>query len=384
MPGRFSGAVIIVAVLAAGAAAEQGVTPEAVLIGMEGETQSFAVDEENRGMRLVLAEVNGRRGIHGRRLVERSYPRGVESASEQEFLNARRLIEEDGVFLLFNFGGPASLQIGPYAMEKKVPYLFPHTALLATDGARYIFTSFPRYAGESLAMLRYLSHTRGFRRIAVIHDPNVYGRYFLDRVRELAGELGYAFVGSQAIAEARPSEAISEMRELRRSAPDAVIMALYPAQAKKVMEAKAALGWSEARMVSSGPLTDEQYLDQPGGHSEGTLGFCHYPDPNEGLEPGVAAYRELMKKHYPGTPLNRYSLYGYVFGNLVVEGFRRAGRDLTREGFIEAMESIRDWESGGILPPVSFSKTSHHAQRAGFICELENGRFRPLTGWIEP
>jgi ABC-type branched-subunit amino acid transport system substrate-binding protein len=386
MERRITEIAVLLAVLATtrAAAAEQGVTGDAILIGMEGETKSFAVDEENRGMRLVIAEVNERGGIHGRRLVERSYPRGMESAPEQEFLNAKRLVEEDGVFLLFNFGGPASLQIGPYATEKKIPYLFPHTALLTRDGARYIFTSFPRYAGESLAMLRYLSRTRGFRRIAVIHDPNVYGRFFLDRARELAGELGYEFVGSQAIEDARPAEATSEMRELRRSTPDAVIMALYPAQAKKVMEAKAALGWSEVRMVSSGPLTDEQYLDQPGGHSEGTLGFCHYPDPNEGREPGIAEYRELMKKHYPGTPLNRYSLYGYVFGNLVVEGLRRAGPQLTRETLIDALESIRDWESGGILPPVSFSKTNHHAQRAGFICELKDGRFRPLTEWSEP
>ena len=69
---------------------------------------------------------------------------------------------------------------------------------------------------------------------------------------------------------------------------------------------------------------------------------------------------------------------------LVVEGLRRAGRGLTEDAFLDAMESIRDWDSGGILPPVSFSADNHHAQRAGFICQLENGRFRALTDWIEP
>jgi hypothetical protein len=48
------------------------------------------------------------------------------------------------------------------------------------------------------------------------------------------------------------------------------------------------------------------------------------------------------------------------------------------------METIREWESGGILPKVSFSKEDHHAQRAGFVCELEEGRFRARTEWIEP
>jgi hypothetical protein len=73
-----------------------------------------------------------------------------------------------------------------------------------------------------------------------------------------------------------------------------------------------------------------------------------------------------------------------VYGRLVVEGLLRAGRQLTREAFVDAVESIRDWDSGGIMPKVSFSATNHHAQRAGFICELRKGRFEPLGSWIEP
>jgi branched-chain amino acid transport system substrate-binding protein len=91
-----------------------------------------------------------------------------------------------------------------------------------------------------------------------------------------------------------------------------------------------------------------------------------------------------MAEYFPGHPRNRYSLYGFVFGRLVIEGLERAGAELTETAFLDAMESIRNWDSGGILPPVSFSASDHHAQTAGFICELEDGRFKPLTGWVEP
>ena len=386
MASRLTGfwALVLLAVMARLAVAGQGVTDDAILIGMEGPAQSFPVDEENLGMRLVIEQVNAQGGIHGRRLVELGYPRGTEAPIDQAVRNAKRLVEDDQVFLLFNFGGPASVQVGSYAQEAKVPYLFPHTALLTSEGARYIFTSYPRYEGESQVMLRYLSQSRGLKRIAVVHDPNVYGRFFLDRTRDLADELGYQFVGNQPIEQRRPDDLTTEISALRKSEPDAVVMALYPAQARKVMEAKAKLEWTDVRFVSSGPLTDEQYLQVPGGYSEGTLGFCHFRDPERGKEPGLAEYRSLMKKYYPDKPPNRYSLYGYVFGSLVVEGLKRAGADLSRESFIDAMESIRDWESGGILPAVSFSKTNHHAQRAGFICELKEGRFQLLTDWIEP
>jgi hypothetical protein len=154
--------------------------------------------------------------------------------------------------------------------------------------------------------------------------------------------------------------------------------ARHPAGARKVVEAKAKLGWSDVRLVSSGPLTDEQYLNIEGGAGGNA------PDPNENDAPGIVEYRRLMAEYFPGHELNRYSLYGYVFGLLVVERRERAGPDLTREKFLDAMESIREWDSGGIIPDVSFSAADHHAQKAGFICELENGRFKPFTGWLSP
>ena len=372
---------LVAALLFAGC---QPADDDVLLIGMEGPADSFSVDEENLGMRIVIEQVNATGGIHGRKLVERSYPRGAESPREQAIANAVRLVEEDDVFLLFNFGGPSSVPIGNYAMARKVPHLFPHTALLTLDGARYVFTSYPRYQGESAVMLRYLATERGAEHIAVVHDPNVYGTYFRDRAEALADELGYTFVGGVPVDSSQPQDLTPQIQALKELAPDAVIMALYPAQAKKVMEAKAALEWDDVRFVSSGPLTDEQYLEVPGGHSEGTLGFCHFPDPAEAEGPGFDEYREWMATYRPGHPLNRYSLYGYVFGKLVVEGLRRAGPNPTRESFIDAMESIEDWDSGGVLPPVSFSAENHHAQRAGFICELKSGRFELLTSWIEP
>ena len=205
---------------------------------------------------------------------------------------------------------------------------------------------------------------RGVKRIGVIHAANVYGQYFVDRAPELASELGYTFVGHQPLPR-NPDDAITEMRALREQEPDVVIMALYPAGARKVVEAKASLGWSDVRLVSSGPLTDEQYLNVEGGHAEGTLGFCHYPDPNENDAPGIVEYRKLMATYFPGHELNRYSLYGYVFAKLVVEGLERVGKDLTRDKFLDAMESICNWDSGGILPAVSFSETDHHAPEGG-------------------
>jgi ABC-type branched-subunit amino acid transport system substrate-binding protein len=378
--------LIVVGLMAASVEAQspEAVTGDRILIGMEAETGAFPIDEENLGMRLVIQEINDAGGVHGRELEVRGYPRAGGAAVDRAIANARRLVDEDRVFLLLNFGGPAAVGVAELAMERGVPHLFPHTALVTKDGARYVFTSYPRYAGESLVMLNHLTATRGARRIGIVHAANIYGEYFRDRLSSQAARFGYDVAGAHALEARDPGDLFDAMDALRATRPDTVIMAVYPAQARRVMEAKAALAWDDVTMVSSGPLTDEQYLYVPGGAAEGTVGFCHYPDPNLAEAPGIEAYRALMRRYHPGHPMNRYSLYGYVFGRLALEGLERAGRDLTRERFVDAMESIRDWDSGGILPPVSFSASDHHAQPAGFICELRDGRFEAVTGWIEP
>lgn len=361
-----------------------GVSDTVVVLGMEENVHSFSGDEENLGFRLAFQAANDRGAIHGRRIEWRAYSRPAGAATHAQVANFRRLIEVDRVFALVNFAaGDASGELLGISRDARVPYLFPHTALVSSAGERYLFTSFPSFQGEALIMSRYLARERGARRIAIAHDPNAYGRLFVDQMTTHAARFGYAVVGAAPIETREPADLSAPMRALVEANPDTIVMALYPAQARALMSAKAAQAWP-GRMVSAGPLTDEQYLNVPGGTAEGTLGFCYYPDPAIGGEPGVVAYREAMGRYHTGRGFNRYSLYGYVYGQLIVEGLRRAGRGLTRETFVDAMETIAGWDAGGVMPDVTLSSTSHHAQPAGFICELQNGRFVRLSGWLAP
>jgi branched-chain amino acid transport system substrate-binding protein len=349
-----------------------------LVIGMEGPAGLFSADQENVGFRAALAEANRGGGIHGRKLVDRGYPRPDRAAAAS---NARRLVDE-GVFLLLNFGAwPSSGEIAKLAVERRVPYMFPRTALLPREAQRYVFTSFPRYQEEAALMVRFLVRERGVRRIAILYEPSAYGRQFLELVQSNARDAGYEFCGAAELASHQPGHVDRDLAKLAEWAADAVFIALHPEEARAVMASKARLGL-RFTVVATGPLSDEKYLHVAGGSAEGTLGFCHFLDPERASGPGFDAYRAAMARHAAGEGLNRYSLYGYVYGRLVFEGLRRAGPSANRDTFVDAMESIRGWDSGGILPPVSFSAAEHHAQHAGIICELRGGHFEPLTGWV--
>ncbi len=379
---------LLVAVAAAGAVADarqddgSGVTDTTIRIGVESAVGSLSLDGENLGFRLAFEEANAAGGVHGRRFAWTDRRR-LSGAPADVLALARQMIDEDKVFAVVNFSGPAIGDIAAHARARRVPLMFPHTALVSSGGERYLFTSFPRFEGEAEVMFRYLAKDRGLRRIAIAHDPNAYGLTFRDALRQHAARFGYQVVGEVPIASRTPVDLSSEFSTLAAATPDAVVMAIYPEQAQALMAARARAG-GRGLMVSAGPLTDEASLAVPGGGSDGTLGFCHYPDPEHSKAPGVARYREALARLHPGRRFDRYTLYGYTFGRLVIEGVERAGRNLTRERFIDAMESLKDWDAGGVMPNVSFAATNHHAQRAGFICEMRDGRLVALTDWIAP
>ena len=373
---------LLVASTRARQAPESGLTEATIVIGVESPVSSISLDGENLGFRLAFEEANAAGGVHGRRFVWSERRR--KSGDPADVLAvARQMIDDDRAFAVVNFSGPAIADIAAHARLRRVPLMFPHTALVSSQGERYLFTSFPRFEGEAEMMFRYLSKTRGLKRLAIAHDPNAYGVTFRDALRQHAPRFGYEVGDAVPIASRTPKDLATEMKTLADAKPDAIVMALYPEQALALMQARARAKWN-GRMVSVGPLTDEASLAMPDGSSDGTLGFCYYPDPHQSRVAGVVRYREAMARAHPGRAVDRYSLYGYTFGRLVVEGVTRAGRDLTRERFVDAMESIAGWDSGGVMPNVSFSKTNHHAQRAGFICEMQKGRLVALTDWIEP
>jgi len=82
------------------------------------------------------------------------------------------------------------------------------------------------------------------------------------------------------------------------------------------------------------------------------------PFPNKARLRIVYEYQRAMA-HTPGIDCNFTGLEGYIAARALVEGLRRAGRDLTREGLIRALESITpaNYEGGGFS--LHFTPTDH-------------------------
>jgi len=68
---------------------------------------------------------------------------------------------------------------------------------------------------------------------------------------------------------------------------------------------------------------------------------------------------------------------------VLTEGLRRAGRDLSRERLVRALESLNNFDPGGFAPPVSYGPDRRVGALGGYVVALDRERgLVPVSGWI--
>jgi ABC-type branched-subunit amino acid transport system substrate-binding protein len=92
----------------------------------------------------------------------------------------------------------------------------------------------------------------------------------------------------------------------------------------------------------------------------------------------VLNYKAALGKYFPAVPPDYVSLEGYVVGSVLLEGLKRADRQLDTEKLVEALETVRDFDIG-LGAPINFGPTEHQGSHKVWGTQLnENGRYQPI------
>lgn len=107
--------------------------------------------------------------------------------------------------------------------------------------------------------------------------------------------------------------------------------------------------------------------------------FGELPDSDHPL---MIKYRAAFKKYAAkGERWGTFFSAGIGFAEPLVEGLRRAGRDLTQENFIKAMESLDGWR--GTMARTTFTPTRRQGIREFFFARaLEGGKAEKISDWL--
>jgi hypothetical protein len=93
-------------------------------------------------------------------------------------------------------------------------------------------------------------------------------------------------------------------------------------------------------------------------------------------------YRKTLAKYFLSEQPGFVSLQGLVDAMVMVEGLKRAGKDLTREGLIKGIESIHQMDLGlGPQLKLDYSRRDHAGLQAVIPTVIRGGRAVPFTDW---
>lgn len=113
----------------------------------------------------------------------------------------------------------------------------------------------------------------------------------------------------------------------------------------------------------------------------GTPAFAFPYDEGPGIDEAVAYAEKIGLKR---EDLTQKWLQGWVFGRILTEVIRRAGDNVTGETVKAAFETFSEVDLGGIGAPLTFTPTDHGGTDKARIYQVQNGRFVPLTDFVEP
>lgn len=346
-------------------AAEPGISENTITLGMSaplsGPNGAYGM-EMQQTIQAYFSQINKAGGVNGRKLELVALDDGYET--ERAVANTQNLIKDKQAFALLSFFGSSPTEatmntvFGPAGVPlvgtiSGAPAL--RQPIASNPNSRFMFHIRASYNDETEAIVNQMV-ALGLRSIAVLYQNDGFGKAGLDGVTAALKkhELTPAAVGT---VERNALDVKAAVQAISKVNPQAVVMvSLYKPTTAFVRAMKDA--GQHPMLMTLSPIGTEQLIQDLGKDSRG-IGISQVvPYPWNDTIPVVREYQKLAAK------AGQYSYYGleaYLTARVMVEGLRRAGRDLSREKLVSALESINNVDFGGYR--INYSATARSGSR---------------------
>jgi branched-chain amino acid transport system substrate-binding protein len=341
-----------------------GVTDTEILIGALGVLTGPLFHNGKTiydGVETVYNEVNAAGGIHGRKI---RYVREDDVCKpDMAVPAAKKLIHEHKVFMIHGGGcSNASLAAMPEIVASKIPWVITaSTAPQLTDPLNpYIFTTMLAGWMETEGQLQHALDL-GAKKIAIVRQRDAWGESRYKPLLDSLQKRGLKAVADEEISP-DPSDATALALKLQQSGADAVIAVLFPKAATILMRDSYKVGFRPI-VVGGSAIGDLKAMDRVIG-IKGALDKFRALFPTRAVaDPEVADWKEKVAKYFPRDEFLVWHLFGIASGEFMVEGLRRAGRDLTREKLIGVLNDL-SVTSRAYAGPITCRPTNHQCYRS--------------------
>jgi branched-chain amino acid transport system substrate-binding protein len=366
-------------------AADPGITDSEITIGlfapMSGQLTAFGLDAL-QAARMWYEEINKKGGIHGRRIKvltedDKCNPNDVVAV-------VKKFITVDKTFIVH--GGSctaAAVAAQEFVTREKVPHVMLNASgdSAVIPPTRYVFGAFggtQRTVGATLA--EFAIKELKAKRIALVAHDDDYGKANVATIRAVAARLGAEIVAAESISP-RVTDVTAPMLNVRAANPDVIVSTAYPAPAVLIAQKYGEYGMTRipfAQAVQGIPVP-EGFAKNVG--NDAVFANFYYGSPLNDLTNGPKQQKwiSLYKQYYPDRTPSAFMTYGLPSAMAVTRALEKAGRGVTRESFIDALETV-DFDSEVVAGPIAFAKDRRDGHRASIFVKFDGKNHQLMPG----
>jgi branched-chain amino acid transport system substrate-binding protein len=317
---------------------------------LTGDLARYGIPLRDAGL-FAIDEVNAKGGINGHKLVPVIADVGV--SPEGSVQAALRLIQQDHVDILMQTGTSGhTLATIPIVDQQHIVMCNMSTAeQITTQGSKWTF----RVARVPNSVLDrrfadYVAKETNLRRIAAIYGNDEMGHDASDVFLKRLEADGIKPVAVEQVQPGDPDVSVQVTR-VKQANPDAIFVQGHDAEATKIIRTIRDIIGPQVTLLGYDQMMTSKFIDQAGGpkNLEGMIlrtGTLAEMSADPSLHRFVNAYRAKYPNADMLLPMIQYAGMQVMF-----EGLRLAGDDLSREHIRDSFYKIRDFPT--IFGPVT-------------------------------
>jgi len=370
-----------------GLAQQRGVTKDSIKLGLilvkTGPVAALGLPN-GQGMVDYLQYINDQGGVNGRKIEVIWEDDQFEAPKSVAAL--KKLITRDEVMTVLTTGGSQQTIANLKNInEYKVPNI-PNALMkeFYEPYQPYIFAMGATYEAQYECIVDYIFNDLKEKnpRIGVIYEKKEYGKIGLEAIRNRAKAYGVD-LAAELVLPTGAVDASSQVITLQENKVDYVITCLLLPPAITYLKTAQKFNYWPKKVFGFNWATDDMLVKACGEAAKNYIGVNFvgsWSDESSGLK----LVRQIAEK-YKRTDIGLTSLYinGVGVSMLFVEGLKRAGNNLTPDGLKAALESLKNFETGGVFPPVTYTNKSHEPVEMVkfFKADVENKKLVAITDW---
>jgi len=363
------GVLAAVGALAAGtaAAAEPGITQDSIKIGVLGPMTGPAAlfGKSVFGVEAIYKDINDKGGIHGRKVV---LVRDDTACDPSRGLAAiKKQVSQDQVFAI---NGEACsnvmMAMKPEVQRSGVPFVVMSAASprISDPLAPNIFQPVATTDNVGRTMVDFAMSKPGTSKIAFVSHSDDWGKSNRDpAVEYLKTKYRIEPVANLAM-ERGSSNATPQILRLRSSGAEVVMLMMYPAEVAIFMRDAAKFGL-KVPVLAPQSISLEDTRDRVGSVDAVRNLAVYYPYAHPFDSPEMKQYAQLINKYYPSERVENFSFLGMPGAYVMIKALQDIGPEPTRAKLIEALNNVRNFDTGVAAVPVSFSPEDHAGIKGG-------------------